>query len=558
MSGKKTENSTGKVAVIYARYSSVNQRDVSIEQQVAACQKYAESQDLQVLRVYDDHAMTGTNDNRPSFQQMIHDSSIGAFSYVIVYSLDRFSRNKYDAVSNKKTLRDNGVKVLSATEHISDDPTGQLMESILEGFAQYYSDELSQKIKRGYRNNAEKCLALGSLPYGYKRGADGKYEIVPDEALIVQEIFQRVADRETMADIYRDLNQRGIKTRKDGAWNKNSLSKMIHNRKYLGIYEYHDTRNGYDDICIPDGIPRIIDDELFARVQEYCKTKPNSRGNPQKRRRENGVYLLTGKLFCGHCKGPMVGVSGTGKSGNLFFYYTCKTHRDKKTCSKKQVQRDETEKLIATKIQELMRQTDVIDWITDNVLSQLEEMNSHDETKLLRDRLAIIEKEKATILGNMTRITLDVLLQDMQQNYEKLTVEESSLKAKLLVAEVRKTNDISREHVLAFAETYANGDVNDKAYQETLIDTILVKAYLYDDRFKLIVNFTGNTQEVEVPIDVEGSVDIVEVQGLNAADSPAGSVRIESPELHHCCLIRTPFTVYVISGLAVVVGKLAS
>ena len=122
-------------AVIYARYSSHNQRDVSIEQQVAACRKYADKNGMEILRIYDDHAMTGTNDNRPEFRRMIRDSASGAFSCVIVYSLDRFSRDRYDSAVHKHTLRDNGVKVLSATENIQDNPTGILMESILEGFA---------------------------------------------------------------------------------------------------------------------------------------------------------------------------------------------------------------------------------------------------------------------------------------------------------------------------------------------------------------------------------------------------------------------------------------
>ena len=101
-----------RTAVIYARYSSAQQRDASIEQQVKVCQKYAADNGLTVLRMYDDHAMTGTNDNRPMFQQMIRDSASGAFSFVIVYSLDRFSRDRYDSAIHKHTLKERGVKVL--------------------------------------------------------------------------------------------------------------------------------------------------------------------------------------------------------------------------------------------------------------------------------------------------------------------------------------------------------------------------------------------------------------------------------------------------------------
>ena len=165
-SKQSQQQETGKIAVIYARYSSSNQRDVSIEQQVKACRKYAESNGYDVVRVYADHAMTGMNDNRPQFQMMIRDSATHAFQFVIVYSLDRFSRNKYDSAIHKHTLKENGVAVLSAVENISDGPVGVLMESVLEGFAEYYSKELAQKVRRGMQSNAEKCMVLGPLPLG--------------------------------------------------------------------------------------------------------------------------------------------------------------------------------------------------------------------------------------------------------------------------------------------------------------------------------------------------------------------------------------------------------
>ena len=553
----KKEATTGKIAVIYARYSSANQRDVSIEQQVAACQKYADSQDLQIMRVYDDHAMTGTNDNRPSFQQMIKDSSLGVFNYVIIYSLDRFSRNKYDAVINKKILRDNGVKVLSATEHISDDPTGQLMESILEGFAQYYSDELSSKVKRGHRSNAEKCMVLGQCPFGYKRGDDGRFAIVPEEAAVVKEIFQRVANCEPFADIFRDLNDRGIKTKHKGEWNKCSFDKLLHCKKYIGIYEYHDTRNGYEDIYIEDGIPRIIDDELFYTVQEYCKEKPRSRSNPQRRRREDMMYLLTGKLFCGRCKGAMVGKSGTGKGGSLFYYYVCKNHTTDKSCSKMPVPKDQTEKRLAMTIHEIISQPNVVEFLADGIMEYLDQMNNDDDSKLIRDRLDVIAKEKKNILANMQRITLDVLLDDLQTAYEKLTVEESSLKAKLIVAEAKKKKDLDRDSVIAFCESYSRGDIDDKKYQEVLFDTFLRKAYLYDDHFHLIIKGVDGDNEIDIPIEVEDAIGVIDSKCLNTLGTPSESVRIGSAASHHRRVMRTPrFIVQMICGLAVVTGRI--
>ena len=138
-----------KIAVIYARYSSDNQTEQSIEGQLRVCEQYAQNNNIAILNTYIDRAMTGTNDNRPAFQQMIKDSANKEFDYILVYKIDRFSRNKYEIAKNKKILKDNGVKLLSAMENIPDTPEGIILESLLEGMAEYYSAELSQKVKRG-------------------------------------------------------------------------------------------------------------------------------------------------------------------------------------------------------------------------------------------------------------------------------------------------------------------------------------------------------------------------------------------------------------------------
>ena len=125
-----------KTAVIYARYSCDNQTEQSIDGQLRVCTEYAKNNDILILDTYIDRAMTGTNDNRPDFQRMIKDSAKKNWDYVLVYKLDRFSRNKYETVIHKKTLRDNGVKVLSAMENIPDTPEGIILESLLEGMNQ--------------------------------------------------------------------------------------------------------------------------------------------------------------------------------------------------------------------------------------------------------------------------------------------------------------------------------------------------------------------------------------------------------------------------------------
>ena len=530
-------------AVIYARYSSANQRDVSIEQQVNACRKYAEDHNLNVINVYDDHAMTGTNDNRPQFQQMIKDSATHAFKYVIVYTLDRFSRDRYDSAIHKHTLKENGVKVLSAMEHITDDPTGGLMESILEGFAEYYSRELSQKIRRGVMSNAEKCMVIGPPPLGYQRGKDGKYEIVPEEAKIVQEIFQRVAKGEAFVTIFEDLNRRGVRTKKGSDWNKSSFNKLLHCEKYIGIYEYSTVR-------IEGGVPIIIDDELFKRVQDRCQTKPRARGNPQKRRRENHSYLLTGKLYCGDCGNPMVGVSGTARNGSMKYYYACQGHRKKLGCDHMPVSQEWAEELVVNQIKALITDPEVVTWLADSVMTYVEEHQETEETASLQQR---IDELEAKIQNTLTAIQNGVTSLRVQGMLNELEAEQDSLKAKLAIARERVKPKFGKEHVIAYVLSFADGDITDKGFQESMIDAFLVRAYLYGDRLKIVLNYTGhNTSEIEIPF---GAEEIPDDPCEIANASGMAPVRISSSDLHVSHLIRTA-QVYIMAGLLVLVTKI--
>ena len=534
-----------KVAVIYARYSSHNQRDVSIEQQVQACRKYAEDNGLVILRVYDDHAMTGTNDNRPEFRQMILDSASRAFSFVIVYTLDRFSRDRYDSAVHKHTLKENGVKVLSAMENIQDNPVGALMESVLEGFAEYYSKELAQKIRRGMRSNAEKCMVNGPLPYGYRKGADGRYEIVPEEAAIIREIFTLVDNGEPFAAIYKSLNDRNLPTKSGGHWNPASFSKLLHQEKYIGVYTYKDIR-------IEDGIPPILDHDLFDRVQERCRTKPNPRNAPQKRRRENSVYLLTGKIFCGECKQPMVGISGTSKNGNLYAYYACKSARAKNgiACSKKPVARDLIEEAVTRRLREVLSREEVAEAIADKTLEYMSSGQKNEEIKILADRLQNIRSQKENTLK---AIRMGVIAKSVQEMLEQLEADESSLKAKLSIAESQVKNLPSKDMLLAFIESFKDGDVEDKRYQEALIDAFLVRVYVYDDRFKIVFTVGQQAEEAEVPFDideVENTAD--QVVDLNDRIEMECSYKIhETPP-------SSPYTniLYMVRGMFVAMGTL--
>ena len=288
-------------AVIYARFSSDNQREESIEGQLRECGAFAEKTGLTVIGNYIDRAFSAKTDNRPDFQRMIKDSEKKQFEVIIVWKLDRFARDRYDSAHYKALLKKNGVKVVSATENISDGPNGILLESVLEGMAEYYSAELAEKVIRGQTENALKCkFNGGTIPYGYNINSEKYFEIDPAQAPFVIEIFRRYDEGESITDIVNDFKNRKIKNQKGTNFTINTIGNILRNRRYIGEYKYR-------EIVIPKGIPKIIDEEIFERVQKRIDSNIHAPGKAKAK----DEYLLTTKLFCGTCQRMMVGESNS-------------------------------------------------------------------------------------------------------------------------------------------------------------------------------------------------------------------------------------------------------
>lgn len=472
-----------KQCVIYARFSSSNQREASIDQQESACRSYAARNGLTVLRVYADRALTGRTDQRPQFQQMIRDSSAGDFAIVLVYSLDRFSRDRYDAAVYKHQLKQHGVRVTSATEPITDDPAGILMESVLEGLAQYYSAELAQKIRRGYEDNAKKLIAPGSVPFGYQRTSDGKYAIVPSEAETVREIFRRVAAGEMYADIARDLNDRGIKTSKGAAWNKNSFRAMLQNVRYTGTYltKYN---------IVENAIPQIITKEMFYQVQSLLPDR-----KPVRRRTENGYYTLSGRLFCGSCGKPMTGVSGTSRNGSLCYYYACAGHREH-TCSQGNVRRDNLEEQIASALWDDVLSDDCIEWMAHETAARQRKDFPREDMDLVQSELDQVKKEKANVLraiaaGIFTDGTRDLLL--------SLERREADLSACISSASSVADKLPTAEDIRSYLELFREGSPEQPFSRQGILDAFVTRVNLYQDHLTVFFKIKKEDRQRDIP-----------------------------------------------------------
>lgn len=228
-------------AALYARFSSYNQREESIEAQLRAMHDYCKRLGIYIVHEYCDRARSATTDDRPEFLQMIADSEKKEFNYIIVHKLDRFSRNRYDSAIYQKELKRNGVEVLSVLEQFDDSPESIILQSVLEGMAEYYSKNLSREVMKGMKESALKCQAVGGRPpFGYKVNPETrKYEIVEAEAEAVRIIFKRIVEGVGYNEIITELNRLGYRTRNGNPFGKNSLSEIIRKDSiFLRTYFY--------------------------------------------------------------------------------------------------------------------------------------------------------------------------------------------------------------------------------------------------------------------------------------------------------------------------------
>lgn len=472
---KNLAAAAGTDAVIYARYSSHSQRDVSIEQQVQKCQEYARRQGLTVIEVYSDAAISGKTDNRPAFQRMMKDSKKHRFQYVIAWKSNRMGRNMLEAMINNAALLQEGVHCLYVEEDFEDTAAGRFALRNMMNVNQFYSENMAEDIRRGLMDNAEKAMVNTRPPFGYAVGPDRHFILDPQQAEVVREIFRRILEGWSYADIADDLNRREIKTAYGREWNKGSFHAMVKNEMYLGVYKYSTVR-------IEDGVPAILDRKTFEEVQYRLKHKKNSIGRSQ----DYSEYLLTGKLFCGHCREPMVGTSGTGRHGEPHYYYVCQGRRKHKNgCQKKNVVRDVIEQKVVQAIRDYVLQDEVIDAIVAAFERFYESERRSAPIEALKAELEQNQKSidnimKAIEAGIFSESTRDRLL-ELEAEKRRLT-NALQLEAEMLV-------QLTPDQVRFFLEQFRSGDVESRDWQRQLIRTFVQEIYLYDDHMKIIFSY---------------------------------------------------------------------
>ncbi len=483
---KKSNTTSGSKGVIYARFSSHNQREESIEQQVAECKAFAALSGISVVGVYSDSAKTGRTDRRPQFQKLQREAAKGEFDYIIAYKSNRIARNILNALMFENEMEKFGIKVVYAKEEFGNNAAGRFALRTMMNVNQFFSENMAEDIKRNQADNALNCRANGPAPYGYKTGEDGKFAIDESTASVVREIYNRIANGEKFVEIGEDLNRRGIKTKNGNEWGKSSFFTILHNERYTGVYIFNDVR-------IEGGMPIIIERGLFDKVQKMLKSKKNPQG---RKREDDGIYLLTGKLFCGKCKSHMIGMSGTSKSGNSHYYYICNEKRSKGNCDKKAVRRDYIESEVARAIREYILQPSVMEWIVSQVLDYQNSNEKQIEISNLQERQREVKKSIANV---MLAIDQGIITASTKEHLQELESEKAQLEARILVAQGEAGKAVTRESLLAYLDHFKAANIENKDCQKELFDAFVKAVYLYDDHIKLTFDINdGETEDVKI------------------------------------------------------------
>ena len=505
-------------AVIYARYSSDSQTEQSIEGQLRVCREYAQSNDILIVDTYIDRAMTGTNDMRPDFQRMLKDSAKHQWEVVLVYKLDRFSRDKYETTIHKHTLKENGVKLVSAMENIPDSPEGIILESLLEGMNQYYSAELAQKINRGLKESWTKGQTTGGKPvFGYDV-VDKKCIINEYEANIIREAFTKYAQGYKAVAIVKMFKEKGYRRKNGMPIGEKYLYSLFHDKRYTGIVEHQGVV--YDKI-----FPRIITDEVWQAV---CAINDENKIAPS-RKKEIFDFVLSGKLICGNCKHRMIGISGTSKTGAVHYYYACQSKQRRKVqCTTKPIQKQFLEDMVIRATFEMLKSVSATHKVAESIYkAHKAETADNTALKLLERKL----KDTVKAQNNIVKaIEQGIITEVTKTRLTELEKEVTSLEFEIAKEKARSYTYLTVEQIEMYLSKFVFESTADIKVRKLIVNTFIREVILYDDEIVITYTFTD---DVDRPKRTKETTIRTEKQ-IELAENSASSYTVSSSIFSHC------------------------
>lgn len=460
-------------AVAYCRFSSSNQREESIDAQVRAIERYCSMNNINLIHIYKDEGISGRSmKSRESFLDMVNDSKEGFFEIVLVYKFERFARNRYDHIIYEKKLNENGVKLISVLEQMTDAPESIILKAMLTGMAEYFSANLSREVKKGMTENALKSKHNGGIPpLGYDLDKERKYIVNEKEAEAVRWIFKLAAERTGLSTIAKFLNEKGYKNKVGKEFKKTSIRDTLLNRKYIGTY-YHALKDKHgklqeNPIIIENSHPPIIEKDLFCKVQEnFAK---NKRTNP--RIVKNNHYILTGYCQCGLCGGTYSGgYRSRNRDGTVYYGYECRKRKAKENdCKNKAVRKELFEESVVNIIKEKILTDENISKITEDILNIVskKEKKKEEEVQSCEKEINKLKNMSMQLLEkNLEGFLLDDIFKKKNNELnQKITMFEHRLNA------LKNLNNINKKKITTY--------LYDLKQKKTPMDRILIEAFVH-------------------------------------------------------------------------------
>ena len=433
-----------KTAYVYARFSSDNQREESIDAQLRAISEYCKKEQISILKVFKDEAFSARTDKRPAFQELFGLIKEQPADFLVVHKLDRFARSRADAAFYRSKLKEAGMKLVSVLERLDDSPESIIMEGILESMNEYYSANLSRETKKGLKENILNGKRNGGkVPYGYSLI---DHHLVPNkDADTVRRIFHLYSEGMGVTEIVKKTRSR-----------INNIRPLLMNEVYLGHLISGENR------CENAHEP-IIDKETFYACQKRMQDKRMNAAN-----RAKVDYMLAGLITCGVCGKRMIGMSSKGK----YYYYSCKTSG----C--KIYRKDDLEERVIKELDKHFTPTDEIkalffDMVSKRVNSRVEDDNARKAEYILRQRI--------------TKLIDSVQYAETQDDIKAIMEKVNELRRQM-PEKVQPKQTVSREECDRFIESFCDIESMDRQEQRLLLRKTIEQIAVKPDEICLFMS----------------------------------------------------------------------
>ena len=526
---KEFKRNPGNVAFCYYRYSSDAQRDVSIDQQRDATHEYAEKQGYIIPPgcEFEDRAISGTTLDRPGLQHMLYEAKHKRPAYLILWKLDRLSRDIHDSYMLDAKLRGIGVEIVTVAEALPEDESLRfLIQGVYAFVAHDYVRNLRTNVMRGQNDNAKKALYNGIKILGYIGEPGKKYKIDPKTAPIVQKIFTDYVEGKPLQKIANELNESGLRSTQGNLFVVNSLNKILRNRAYIGEYRW-------GEYVIPGGMPQIVSVELFdAADKKLAKNRRGGTGAARKLNPEEVDFWLTGHIYCGECGEGLYGMSGTSATGNTYYYYTC-LNRKKKRCEMKYQKKEKIETIVRYTLDRMMEDSALRLFIAKMCFDYYEDSKSDDRGAYLKSLKNKLKDVEGKLQNFVKAIGAGIFNETVQQAMNELERQKHLLKEQIEAEELRERYDIKLDDIVKFFESFV-GNLDNKQLREYVLDIFVDKIYVYRDKMVITFHFTDDKQELSYEDTLEMIenhkylMDCVNDPEAHIVDSPAAAKMMES------------------------------